>query len=50
MEWPENIQDALPEERLEIHIEGDGANSRVVRLNSRGSKYELMINNLYNNT
>ena len=47
MEWPENIQDALPAERLEIHIEGDGADPRIARIGSRGSKYELIIKNLY---
>ena len=49
MEWPENVRDALPEDRLEIHITGNGAEPRVVRLDSRGSEYELIIKNLYIN-
>ena len=37
MEWPENVMDALPDDRLEIHIEGSGADSRRMRLKACGS-------------
>ncbi len=39
MEWCENVQDALPEERLEIHLEGSGCDPRKVVFYAIGQKY-----------
>lgn len=35
LEWPEIIQDILPEDRLEVWIEGSGDLTRSIRLNYR---------------
>ena len=37
MEWCENVPDALPCDRLEIHISGCGGDKRSMRLICRGS-------------
>lgn len=42
MEWCENVPDSLPEERLEIHIEGSGNDLRTVRLIPFGEKYSAL--------
>lgn len=39
MEWCENVPEALPEERLEIHISGSGADPRKVELVPYGERY-----------
>ncbi|MBR3459240.1 MAG: tRNA (adenosine(37)-N6)-threonylcarbamoyltransferase complex ATPase subunit type 1 TsaE [Clostridia bacterium] len=39
MEWCENVPDALPQERLEVHIEGSGGEPRNMELVAFGSKY-----------
>lgn len=39
MEWCENVEGALPNERLEIHISGSGSDVRKVRIVSLGAKY-----------
>ncbi|MBQ4428583.1 MAG: tRNA (adenosine(37)-N6)-threonylcarbamoyltransferase complex ATPase subunit type 1 TsaE [Clostridia bacterium] len=46
MEWSENVPDALPAERLEIHIGGSGNDVREVELVPFGKKYEAMIEEL----
>lgn len=43
MEWCENVLPALPESRLEIHIEGSGADERHVRLLAFGEVYESIL-------
>lgn len=40
MEWCENVYEALPGERLEIHIAGSGGEARSLELVSIGAKYE----------
>jgi len=37
LEWPENVAEALPAERLEVHLEHLGEHARRVRLIARGS-------------
>lgn len=43
MEWCENVPDAVPENRLEVHINGSGDDSRRVLIRSFGSGYSCMI-------
>ena len=43
MEWCENVPDALPDERLEVHLEGSGSDARSVLLVPFGSKYEELL-------
>lgn len=40
MEWCENVRDALPSERLEIHIAGSGNDERSLELIPIGTEYE----------
>ena len=46
MEWCENVPDALPAERLEIHIEGSGGDPRAVRIIPYGDKYRALLEDL----
>lgn len=46
MEWCENVIDALPNERLEIHILGSGSDVRTVELLAFGSKYLGMLESI----
>lgn len=39
MEWCENVEEALPPERLEIHISGSGNDVREVRIIPFGAEY-----------
>ncbi len=39
MEWCENVPEALPEERLEIHLAGSGESARRVELSAYGEPY-----------
>ncbi len=43
MEWCENVPDALPDKRLEIHIEGSGQDPRSIRLIAYGEEYETIL-------
>lgn len=43
MEWCENVPEAVPENRLEVHISGSGDDSRRVLVRSFGSGYSCMI-------
>ena len=47
MEWCENVPDALPNERLEIHIEGSGSDPRRVELISFGEAYDGLIKEVF---
>lgn len=40
MEWSENVEDALPAERLEIHIGGSGNDPRYIEMISFGEEYD----------
>ena len=46
MEWCENVPEALPEERLEIHIEGSGEEPRIVALRALGERYSELLKEL----
>lgn len=43
MEWSENVIDALPEERLEVHISGSGNDARTVELVPVGERLETIV-------
>ncbi len=43
MEWSENVTEALPDERLEIHITGSGNEPRRVELTAFSEKYESIL-------
>lgn len=43
MEWCERVQEALPCERLEIHIEGSGSDTRIVKVKAFGERYERIM-------
>lgn len=43
MEWCENVPEALPERRLEIHITGSGSDPREVVFRSFGSEYDKIL-------
>jgi len=46
MEWCENVPEVIPDERLEIHIEGSGDMPRRVCLSAFGSKYIELLEGL----
>lgn len=46
MEWSENVIEALPRERLEIHISGSGAENRTVDLVAETEHYIAIIDKL----
>lgn len=48
MEWCENVPDALPEERLEIHITGSGQEKRTLEMISYGEKYDEILDKISN--
>ncbi len=39
MEWCENVPDAIPNNRLEIRIEGSGAEARTLSVTAHGDEY-----------
>ena len=43
MEWCENVLCALPNERLEIHIEGSGNDARLVTAEAFGEEYVKLL-------
>lgn len=43
MEWCENVPDALPEKRLEIHIKGSGSDPREITFRSFGEEYDALL-------
>ncbi|MDO4493397.1 MAG: tRNA (adenosine(37)-N6)-threonylcarbamoyltransferase complex ATPase subunit type 1 TsaE [Clostridia bacterium] len=46
MEWAELVEGAVPEERLDITIEGSGADLRTVRIIASGAAYEAILEKL----
>lgn len=46
MEWSENVLDALPAERLEIHIDGSGDDPRLIELCAFGDRYDSLLEGL----
>ncbi len=45
MEWCELVSDAIPEDRLEVHIYGSGDMNRLMEFVSFGKKYDEMLLN-----
>ena len=43
MEWAELVEDALPEERLEIRLTGSGEEPRTLELTPHGAAYERTV-------
>ncbi|HWS30099.1 MAG TPA: tRNA (adenosine(37)-N6)-threonylcarbamoyltransferase complex ATPase subunit type 1 TsaE [Clostridia bacterium] len=43
MEWCENVLEALPHERLEIHISGSGGEPRTIEFIPFGARYRAML-------
>ena len=46
MEWADRVPLALPRARLDIEIEGSGADERTVRLTPHGADYEGLVKEL----
>lgn len=46
MEWCENVPEALPEERLEIHITGSGAEPRRISVKAFGEEYDRLLEDM----
>ena len=46
MEWPSNVEDALPDDRLEISITGNGDQPREIVLTACGEKYAAVLERL----
>lgn len=43
MEWCENVIEALPQQRLEVHIFGSGDDERRVKIIAVGNEYENIL-------
>jgi len=43
LEWAERVPDALPEERLELHLSGSGDEPRTMELIPCGKRYESVV-------
>ncbi len=46
LEWAERVPEALPNERLEISIDGSGDEARTITLTPVGERYESVVNAL----
>lgn len=46
LEWAERVVEALPKERLEIHLSGSGDDPRALELTAVGARYESVVNAL----
>ena len=46
MEWCENVMDALPRERLELHFSGSGDAPRTICIKACGSTYARFLDGL----
>ncbi len=46
LEWAERVQEALPKERLELHLSGSGDEPRELVLIPFGARYESVVNAL----
>jgi len=46
LEWAERVPDALPRERLEIHLSGSGDEPRTLELRAIGKQYESVVDAL----
>ena len=43
MEWPQNVPDLLPKERLEVEIKGSGLQTREISVRAIGAAYENVV-------
>ena len=43
MEWCENVMDALPPARLELHLAGSGLEPRTAAFSAFGTRYEAIL-------
>ena len=48
MEWCENVPEALPRERLELHLSGSGSEPRSVEALAFGERYEDLLGKVAN--
>mgnify|MGYP002569975102 CR=1 FL=1 len=48
MEWCENVPEALPRERLELHLSGSGSEPRSVEALALGERYEALLGKVAN--
>ena len=46
LEWAERVPEALPRERLELHLSGSGEEQREIRLIPYGAAYERVVDAL----
>ena len=46
LEWAERVPEALPKERLELHLSGSGEEPRELELIPYGARYESVVNAL----
>ena len=46
LEWAERVPEALPRERLEIHLSGSGDEPRTLELRAIGKQYESVVDAL----
>lgn len=46
LEWAERVPEALPKERLELHLSGSGDDPREVRLIPYGATYERVVDTI----
>ncbi len=46
LEWAERVPEALPNERLEIHLSGSGEEPRELEFIPYGARYESVVNAL----
>jgi len=46
LEWAQRVPEALPAERLELHLAGSGEEPREIRLVPFGAQYESVVNEL----
>jgi tRNA threonylcarbamoyladenosine biosynthesis protein TsaE len=47
IEWPEMIEDRLPEERLDVKFKVIDDNTRVIVFNPHGTQYEDLCNSVF---
>ena len=46
IEWADLVEDALPQERLSVSIEGSGEEPRFITIRSEGEKYDRVLQQL----
>jgi len=46
MEWPSNVEDALPKERLDISLKGNGEQPREIAMTAFGEKHTALLEQL----